>query len=123
MAGNKSCCGEIAPHLGQVFFCYPQQINTLPAGDFDRRDFIFFGDVRDGAQLRRRRDPAPDARYHRVGAVLLDIGVHAFVDEARVAIIEIVAWPCRQQIIVQSRTTLMAAIGCFPFQFLHQFRN
>ena len=71
------------PDGRQVVLLHAQQVDALAAGDLDGRDVELVGHVGDGAQLRRRGHAAPHARHHRIGAVLLDVGVDALVDEAR----------------------------------------
>ena len=52
---------------------------------------------------------APHPRHHRIGAVLLDVGVDALVDEARLLVVDIVAGPGGEQIVVERRPALGAA--------------
>ena len=68
----------------------------------------------DGVQLGGRRQAAPHARHTRIGAVLLDVGVHALVDEARVGIVAIFARPGAEQIIIQRRAAFVAAVRLLP---------
>ena len=54
---------------------------------------------------------APHARHHRIGAVLLDVGVDALVDEARLAVVLDIR-PARrtEQVVVERRAALGAAV-------------
>ena len=54
---------------------------------------VFLGDVGDAAQLVGAGDAAVDARDDAEGAVLLDVGVDAVVDEARVALVVVLVAP------------------------------
>ena len=110
---------EISPNGRQVILLDPEKINALAAGDLDRRDLELVGDVGDGAQFVRRGHAAPHARYDRVGAVLLDIGVGAFIDEARLLVVGIVARPSADQVVVERRSAGSTAIRGGPFQGLH----
>ena len=83
LAGDQARGVELRPHRRQVFLPDAEQVDALAAGDLDGRNLELVGDVGDGAQLVRRRQAAPHARHHRERAVLLDVGVHALVDEAR----------------------------------------
>ncbi len=83
MARHKPGLVEVAPHGGQVFLLHAQQVDALAAGHLDGRDVELLRHGGDGVQFGRRGHAAPHARHHAVGAVLLDIGVHALVDEAR----------------------------------------
>ena len=123
MAGNHASIVQIGPDRGEVFFFYPQHVDALTAGDFHRRNVEFLHHIGDGAQFLGAGHAAPHARHDGIGAVLLDVGVHAFVDEARLAVVHILTGPGGQQIIVQGRPALGAAGGGFPFQRLHQQRD
>ena len=56
-----------------------------------------------------RRDAAEDARHHAERAVLLDVGVHAVVDEPRVALVVVVLAPDRA-CSSEARPALLAGI-------------
>ena len=56
---------------------------------------VLVRDVGDAAQLGRRGHAAVDARHDAEGAVLLDVGVDAVVDEARVALVLVLRAPER----------------------------
>ncbi len=55
------------------------------------------GHVGDGAQFIGRGHAAPHARDDREGAVLLDVGVDALVDEARLRVVAVLAGPGAQR--------------------------
>src|SRR5690606_39092848 len=57
---------------------------------------------------------APHARDYRVGAVFLDVGVGAFVDQARLRVVLGLARPGGNQVIVECRATGGTAVGCLP---------
>ena len=67
---------------------------------------------------RGRGHAAPHARHDRVGAVLLDVGVDALVDEARLRIVLIFAGPGAQQVIVERRPAFLAAVRRLPAERL-----
>jgi hypothetical protein len=71
--------------------------------------------VGDAAQLAGRGFAAPHARDHRVGAVLLDVGVAALVDVAALRVVQRTSLrPGRQQVVVQRRAARRAAVGRAP---------
>ena len=55
------------------------------------------------------RHAAADARNHREGAVLLDVGVHAIVDEARRAVLVVIAAPEHVEHVAERRLADLAA--------------
>ena len=67
--------------------------------------------------------PAPHARHDRVRAVLLDVGVDALVDEARLVVVGILAGPVADEVVVERRPALGAAARRLPLQFLHHRRH
>src|SRR5262249_36983810 len=78
---------DVAPDVDQVFLLHAEQVDALAAGDLDGGDAVLVHHVGDAAQLGRGRLAAPHARNDGVGAVLLDVGVRALVDEARLRIV------------------------------------
>ena len=118
MARDQARLAEIAPHRGQIFLPDAQQVDALSAGHLHGRDAELFRHDGDGVQFGGRGQAAPHARHHAVGAVLLDIGVHALVDEARAGIVAIFAGPGAQQIIIQRRAALVAALRLLPAEIL-----
>src|SRR5690606_22613685 len=80
---------------------------------------VLVGDVGDAAQLGRIGHAAPHARNHRVGAVLLNVGVSTFIDQARLRIVPGFARPGGNQVVVQRRAAGRAAVWCAPAQVLH----
>ena len=66
---------------------------------------------------------APHARHDRIGAVLLDVGVDALVDEARLVVVGIFVRPVADEIVVERRPALGAAAGGLPLQLLHDGGN
>src|SRR5688572_22216420 len=59
MTGHETRGVQVAPDVRQVFFLHAEQVDALTARDLDRRHGVLLGDVRDRAQLLRRRDPPP----------------------------------------------------------------
>ena len=96
VAGHHAGLVQVGPDRGQILLLDAEQVDALAAGDLDGRDLELVGDVGDGAQFARRGDAAPHARHHRIGAVLLDVGVDALVDEARLRVVAIFAGPGRR---------------------------
>ena len=109
VAGDHAGALRSAQTRGQVLLLDAQQVDALAAGDLDGRDRELVDHVGDGAQLARRRHAAPHARHDRVGAVLLDVGVDALVDEARLVVVGVFAGPGAEQIVVERRAALGAA--------------
>jgi hypothetical protein len=57
------------------------------------------------------------------GTTVLDVGVDALVDEARLAVVDILAGPVAQHVVVQCRPALGAAARGLPLQLLHELRD
>ena len=74
-------------------------------------------------KLRRAGDAAPHARHDREGAVLLDVGVGALVDEARLVVVGIFVGPVADQVVVECRPALGAAARGLPLELLHDRRH
>ena len=91
----------------------------MPAGDLDHGHVVFVGDIGNTAQLGRVGHAAPHPWHHRISAVFLNIGVSAFVDQARLRIVLCLAWPGGNQVIVQRRTAGGAAVGGAPVHVAH----
>ncbi len=87
---------------------------TLTVGIWNLSD-----DVGDGAQLLGVRHATPHARNYRVGAVLLNVGVHALVDESRLVVIGVLAGPIANEVVVERRSALRAAARGLPLELLH----
>ena len=100
---------EIAPHLRQVIFLNAQQIDPLAAGQLHHRHVVFVRHVRNAPQLVGSRDAAGHLRNDRERSVLLNIGVNAFIDEARIAFIHIFVRPDG----IQQRSQSRLAAGIF----------
>ena len=114
---------ELRPHGRQVFLLHAEQIDALPARDLDSGNAEAIGDIGDGAQFVGRGEPAPHARHDREGAVLLDVGVNALVDETRLVVVLVVVGPGADEIIVERRTAGRAAAGGLPGELLHHRRQ
>src|SRR3546814_8027610 len=80
---------------------------------------VFVGHVGDAPQFRRVGHATPHPRYHGVGAVLLDVGVGTFVDQARLRIVVGFAGPGGNQVIVERRAAGGAAVRGAPVQVAH----
>ena len=101
---------------GRSCLLHAEQVDALAAGHLHGRDRVLVDDVGDAAQLGGRGLAAPHARNHRVRAVLLDVGVRALVDEARLRIVLRLLRPGRDQVVVERRTAGRAAVGRAPFE-------
>ena len=66
----------------------------------------------------RRRHAAPHARHDGERAVLLDVGVHPLVDEARLRVVAVFAGPGAQQVVVERRPARRAAARGLPAELL-----
>src|SRR5215212_9601401 len=106
----------------QVFLLHAEQVDALAAGDLDGRDLVLVDRVRDPAQLVRRRVAAPHARDHRIGAVLLDVGVAALVDEAALRVVLRFLRPGADQVVVDRRPAARAAVRRAPAERLVDLR-
>src|SRR5215472_8893686 len=84
---------EISPDIGQIGLQHTQQVDALAASDFDHAHVVFFRNVGNASQFLGRGDAATDAGDYREGAVILNVGVDAIVDEARRAIFQVSAAP------------------------------
>ena len=100
---------EVGPDLRQVFLPDAEEIDPLAAGDLDHRHLVLVGDVGNAAQLRRARDAAVNARNDREGAVLLDVRVHAVVDEPRRAVLVVIAAPDHVEHVAERRLADLAS--------------
>ena len=114
---------QILPHCRQVFLLHAQQIDTLAAGDFHCRNLVLIDHVGDAAQFGCIRLAAPHARDDGVGAILLDVGMRALVDEARLRIVFRLMRPGRDQVIVQRRAARRTAIRRTPLHEADHIRN
>ena len=123
MAGNETRPTEVGPDSGQIFFDDAKHVDALAAGDFDSGNVELVNDVSDSAQFLGTSHATPHARHNRVGAILLNVGMHALVDEARLVVVGILTGPVADEIIVQCRTAFGAATGRRPMQFLHHGGN
>lgn len=110
---------EVFPDGRQVVLLHPQQVDALATGDLDHRHLVLVGDVGDAPQLGGVGHAAPHPRYHRVGAVLLDVGVGAFVDQARLRIVLGFSRPGRDQVVVQGRAAGGTAVRGLPVHEAH----
>ena len=81
MTRYHACGIKIGPNRRKVFLLHTQKIDALTAGNLDRRDVEFIGNIGNRAQFARVGQAAPHARHHGIGAVFLDVGMHAFIDE------------------------------------------
>ena len=102
---------EIGPNSWQVRFLDAEEIDALTSGNFHHRHVVFFGDVRDAAQLFRRGDTAPHARNHRKCSIFLNVGVHAVVDEARRSVFVVIAAPQHVHHVAQRGLADFAAVA------------
>src|SRR3989338_3226965 len=114
---------EITPDIRQILLLYAEQADALSAGDLHRRHPVFLRLLGDTAQFGRSGDAAVHARYHRIAAVLLDVGVGALVDEARARVVMHLVRKSAHQVVVERRTAAWAAVRRLPFHEAHRFRN
>ena len=105
-----------APDVLQVFLLHAQQVDALAAGDLDGGDLVLVGRVGNAAQLVGCGAAAPHARHHRVGAVFLDVGVAALVDEAALRVVFGLLGPGADEVVVDGRAAAGAATGGAPAQ-------
>jgi hypothetical protein len=105
---------QIRPHGRQVFLAHTEQVDALPAGELDHRNGVLVGDLGDAAQLPRIGHAALHLRYHREGAVTLNVGVHPVVDESGVLFVDELVGPHHLQQRRQRHlgVGVLAAIRC-----------
>ena len=65
----------------------------LAAGELHHRHVVLLRDLADLDEVVGRGDAAVDPRDDRERAILLDVGVNAVVDEAGVALVDVLACP------------------------------
>src|SRR5690606_21147057 len=123
MTGHEARLAQLGPDRRQVLLLHAQHVDALAAGDLHHRDVELFHHIRDGPQLLRARHAAPHTRDNGIGAVLLDVGVHALVDEARLVVVGIFVRPLADEVVVERGPALGAAAGGLPFELLHDGRN
>ena len=58
--------------------------------------------------------PAPHPRHDRIGAVLLDVGVHRSLTKRRLLVVDVLARPGAEQVVVERRAARGAAVGRRP---------
>ena len=107
---------DVLPDVDQILLAHAQQVDALAAGHLDGGDLVLVDGIGDAAQLVGGGLPAPHARDHRIGPVLLDVGVAALVDEARLRIVHGLLRPGGDQVVVERRTAGRAAVGRLPVQ-------
>ncbi len=114
---------QVFPDTRQVFLPDAQQVDALAAGDLDHRHLILVRHIGDAPQLGGIGNAAPHAWNDRIGTILLDVGVGALVDEARLRVILGFARPGGDQVVVQRRPAGGAAVWRAPFHEGHGRRN
>ncbi len=102
---------EIRPDLRQIGLLDAEQIDALAAGDLHHRHVVLVRDVGDAAQFVGRGHAAAHARDHGKRAVLLNVGVDAVVDEARRAVLFVIAAPQHVEHVAQRRLADFAALA------------
>ena len=100
---------EIGPDLRQIFLLHAEQVDALAAGDLHHRHVVLVRHVGDAPQLGGARHAAADARDDRERSVLLNVGVHAVVDEACRAVLVVVTTPKHVEHVAQRRLAHLAA--------------
>ena len=111
---------DVVPHGLQVFLLHAQEVDALAARDLDGGDLVLVHHVGNAAQLGGAGLTAPHARHHAVRAVLLDVGVAALVDGAALRIVQRLLGPGADQVVVDGRAALGAAVGRLP---LHEGKD
>src|SRR5579872_948777 len=102
---------EIGPYFRQVGLLDSQKIDALASRDFHHPHFVLIGDVGDAAELVGCGHAPAHARDNREGAVLLNIGVHAVVDEASRPVFLVIAAPNHVEHVAQRRFADFAALA------------
>ena len=100
--------------FGRSSFFTPRRSMRWPPVTLTVGTLVLLRRIGDGAQFIRRGQATPHPRHHRVGAVLLDVGVRALVDEARLRIVLRLVRKAGDQVVVDRRTTLVAAVRRLP---------
>ena len=100
-----------APHIWQIGLLDPQQVDALAARHLHHRDVVLVGHIRDPAQFIRRGDAAAHPWDHRKRSVLLDIGMHAVVDESCRPVFLVVAAPQHIEHVTQRRLADLTAFA------------
>src|SRR6266568_7321228 len=116
MARDQTGVIEVGPDRRQLLLLDAEHVDALPAGDLNRRHLVLFDGIGNCAQLARIGQAAPHPRYHREGAVLLDVGVRPLIDEARLRVVAITVGPGTEQKIIQRRPAFLATILRLPAQ-------
>ena len=80
---------EVAPDRRQILLAHAEQVDPLATRDLDHRHLVLVGRVGDPAQLIGGHDAAVNPRHDREGAVPLDVGVDAIVDEPCVTLFKV----------------------------------
>ena len=114
---------NVFPHVLQVFFLDAQEVDTLAARYLDGGYFVFVHHIGNATQFTGRGLAAPHARDHAVGAVFLDVGVAAFVDEAALRIVLGGLGPGADQVVVDSRAARCTTIWRLPIHELKGVGN
>ena len=82
----------------------------------DGGDLVFVHHIGDAPQFLGAGLAAPHARDHAVAAVLLDVGVAAFVDEAALRVVLRLLRPGADEVVVDGRAAGGAAVGRAPVE-------
>ena len=90
---SRPACRGRAQTLGRSSLRTPTRSMRWPPVSLTSGTLYFTATCGDAHQLGRRGDAAGHFRHHREGAVLLDVGVHAVVDEAGVALVLVFVVP------------------------------
>ena len=123
MTRDEPGLAEVGPDGRKVLLLHAQKIDALAAGDFDGGDIELLRHIGDGAQFRRGGDATPHPRHHRIGAVLLDVGVHPLVDKTRLRVVAVALRPGADEVIVQGGPAFLAAILGLPAECLAHRRD
>src|SRR5580692_6523315 len=88
---------EVAPYSGQILLGDSDQIDALAPRQLDEGHGVLVRDGGDSPQVLRRTDSSGDLRDDGEGAVFLDVAVYAVVDEAGIALVDVLALPYDRQ--------------------------
>ncbi|MNN14420.1 hypothetical protein D3C81_1274830 [compost metagenome] len=112
---------QLFPHFRHIFFFDTNQVQTLSAGYLHYLHIIFNGDISNPLQILRCSYTAIHPRNDGKCAVLLDVGTHTLINEARFLLVLMRVRIDHAEVIVHCRTAFGAALRLFPVQYIHDF--
>src|SRR5207247_9663235 len=93
VARDETGFTQIRPDRRQIPLFHAEEIDALAARHFDRRNGEFVHDIGEGAQFLGIRHTTPHPRHDGISPVLLNVVVTTLIDEARLAVIDMLARP------------------------------